>query len=99
MLSLAGSEVAHAAPERVSVVVGAQPGGKPAAERLVRRLGGDVGQRLPIVDGFTARMPAGSIARLRRAGSVRSAVRDVALTLSSVLPAPAIDPPPPARGS
>src|SRR5215218_9634751 len=88
MLSLVGAEVAHAAPERerVRVVVGVEPGKARAAEQLVRRLGGDVGRRLPIVDGFTARVPASSIARLRRAGSVRTVARDVALTLSTATP-------------
>ena len=80
MLSLLGAESAQAAPDRVLVVVGAQPGKTRAAERLVRRLGGDVGQRLRIVHGFSARVPAASIARLRRAGSVRTVARDVALT-------------------
>jgi len=81
-----GAASAQAAPERVRVVVGAQPGRTAAAERLVERAGGDVGERLPIVHGFTARVPAGSIARLRRAGSVRTVVRDVALTLSIAEP-------------
>jgi serine protease AprX len=91
MLSLLGAEAAHAAPERTLVVVGAQPGKTRAAERLVQRLGGDVGQRLPIVDGFSARVPAASVALLRRAGSVRTVARDVALTLTTALP---IDRPP-----
>src|SRR5215207_3491656 len=86
MLSLVGAEVAQAAPERVRVVVGVEQGQARAAERLVRRLGGDVGRRLPIVDGFTARVPASSIARLRRSGSVRTVARDVALTLSTATP-------------
>ena len=86
MLSMVGAEGAHTAPERVRVVVGAQPGEARPAERLVRRLGGDVGQRLAIVDGFTARVPAAAIARLRRAAPVRTVARDVALTLSSVAP-------------
>jgi serine protease AprX len=83
MLSLFGAEAAQAAPDRVLVVVGAQPGGARAAARLVQRLGGDVERRLPIVHGFTARVPAASIARLRRTGSVRTVARDVALTLST----------------
>src|SRR5829696_7532303 len=86
MLSLVGAEVAQAAPERVRVVVGVEPGTARAAERLVRRLGGDVGRRLPLVDGFTAQVPVSSIARLRRSGSVRTVARDVALTLSTATP-------------
>ncbi len=82
MLGLLVPEAAQSAPSRVLVVVGAQPGKTRAAERLVQRLGGDVGQRLPIVHGFTARVPAASIARLRRAGSIRTVARDVALHLS-----------------
>src|SRR5215207_5744410 len=78
MLSLVGAEVAQAAPERVRVVVGVEAGRARAAERLVRRLGGDVGRRLPIVDGFTAQVPVSSIARLRRSGSVPTVAREVA---------------------
>ena len=105
MLSLLGAESANAQPERrVLVVVGAEPGKARAAQRLVERLGGDVGQRLAIVHGFTARVPAGSIGRLRRARQIRTVARDVKLTLSSVdaepeapappTSAPGIDPPP-----
>jgi serine protease AprX len=91
MLPLLGAETAEATPERALVVVGSQPGEIRAAERLVQRLGGDVGQRLPIVDGFSARVPVASVALLRRAGSVRTVARDVALTLATALP---IDRPP-----
>jgi len=100
MLPLLGAAEVQAAPERVLVVVGAQPGETRTAERLVQRLGGDVGRRLGIVHGFVARVPAASIARLRRSGSVRTVVRDTALTLSTLDPIdPAveihpIDPPP-----
>ena len=100
MLPALGATEAQAAPDRVLVVVGAKPGKTRAAERLVQRLGGDVGRRLGIVHGFAARVPAASIARLRRSGSVRTVVRDTALTLSTLAPVePAveihpIDPPP-----
>ncbi len=100
MLPALGAAEAQAAPDRVLVVVGARPGKTRAAERLVQRLGGDVGRRLGIVHGFAARVPAGSIARLRRSRSVRTVVRDTALTLSTAEPVePAveihpIDPPP-----
>ena len=99
MFALLGAEAAHAEPRRVLVVVGAQPGREHAAERLVERLGGRVGDRIAIVDGFTARVPAGAIRRLRRSAAIRSVARDVRLTLSSAAPVedvvpPAIDPPP-----
>ncbi len=98
-----GAAPAQAAPERVLVVVGAQPGQTRAAVRQVERLGGDVGRRLKIVNGFAARVPAGSIDRLRRARAIRTVARDVALHMSSGAPVadpapadqpPAIDPPP-----
>jgi serine protease AprX len=104
MLALLGAEGAVASePERrVLVVVGAEPGKARIAERLVQRAGGAVGHRLPIVHGFTARVPAGAIERLRRAAAIRTVARDVRLHLSSVDPvevdgeatAPPIDPPP-----
>jgi len=99
MLTIVGADRAQADGGRVLVVVAAQPGETRAAERLVERLGGDVEQRLPIVHGFAARVPAGAIARLRRAAAVRSVARDAALTLSSAEPvddesaAATIDPP------
>ena len=85
MLSLLGAEGALAresgsgagSERRVLVVVGAEPGKARAARRLVERLGGDVGQALPIVHGFTARIPAGSVARLRRARTIRTVARCV----------------------
>jgi serine protease AprX len=102
MLSWLGTEAAQADRGGVRVVIGAEPGKARTAARLVRRLGGDVGHRLPIVHGFTARVPAGAIARLRRAEAIRTVARDVPLTLSIAAPettdadapAPAIDPPP-----
>jgi serine protease AprX len=91
MLSLLGAEAATATAtatakpaHRVLVVVGAEPGRAADAARLVARLGGNVDRRLAIVHGFTARVPAAAIPRLRRAGAIRSVVRDAPLTLSSI---------------
>jgi serine protease AprX len=84
MFSLLGAEVATAKPaRRVLVVVGAQPGRTADASHLVTRLGGRVERRLAIVHGFTARVPAAAIPRLRRAAAIRTVVRDTKLTLSS----------------
>jgi serine protease AprX len=104
MLALFGAEGALASEpdRRVLVVVGAEPGKARVAERLVQRLGGDVEQRLGIVHGFTARVPARAIDRLRRAAAIRTVARDATLHLSSAQPvefdgegsAPPIDPPP-----
>ena len=71
------------------VVVGAEPGKARAARRLVERLGGDVGQRLPIVHGFTARVPSSTVERLHRAPFIRTVARDVELPL---LGAPGVRP-------
>ena len=93
----AGSAGAQAAP-RVLVVVGAQPGSERAAARLVQRLGGSVGHRLAIVHGFSARVPASALPRLRRSAAIHTVARDARLTLSSAAPVapdePAIAPPP-----
>ncbi|MGI8779620.1 MAG: S8 family serine peptidase [Solirubrobacteraceae bacterium] len=102
MLSLFGAESAQARAKRVLVVVGAQPGHTRAAERLVERLGGTVEGRLAIVHGFTARVPAGAIERLRGTRTIQTVARDVTLHLSTDAPLDAsgdpafrpIDPPP-----
>jgi serine protease AprX len=104
MFALIGAEGALAADSdrRVLVVVGAEPGKARVAERLVQRLGGQVQHRLAIVHGFTARVPAPAVGRLRRAPAIRTVARDARLHLSSATPvefdgeatAPPIDPPP-----
>ena len=45
----------------VTVVVRAVTGGVDAASRAVLRAGGTVGHRLPLVDGVSARLPAGTV--------------------------------------
>ncbi len=88
MLSLLLAGAAQAArrghgSHRVTIVVAAQSGERAAATKLVVRLGGRVGTRLDVVHGFTARVPASAIRKLRRAKSIRSVTRDVPLHLSS----------------
>jgi serine protease AprX len=82
MLGLVGAEAADARPAGVTVVVSAQPGERAAALQLVERVGGEVGERLDIIHGFTARVPRSAITRVRRSASVRSVARDVELHLS-----------------
>jgi serine protease AprX len=54
-----------AAGERlVSVIVQARPGALEAAAREVERFGGRAGRRLQVINGFTAQLPAGQVARL-----------------------------------
>ena len=92
MFGLFGAEAANARPAKVTVVVSAEPGQRAAARHAVARSGGDVGERLDVVHGFTARVPRAAIARLRRADAIRSVARDVPLHLSdetaTVEPAP-----------
>jgi serine protease AprX len=48
----------------VSVIVQARPGALVAAAREVERFGGRAGRRLQVINGFTAQLPAGQVARL-----------------------------------
>ena len=67
--------------EAKGVVVLEHPGAGNAPERAVRALGGTVQRPLRLVDGFSARVPARAVARLRRADGVRSVSADRAFTL------------------
>lgn len=71
---------AHAAtpatPAQRSVVVLERPGAGAGPEHAVRALGGRVDRQLPLVHGFAAHVPRGRLARLARAGGVRSVTPD-----------------------
>jgi serine protease AprX len=54
------------------------------AERLVSRLGGHVTRRLPLLGGFSATLPAGRVAALRRSPAVRSVTADAVLRPQTV---------------
>jgi serine protease AprX len=73
-------------PVRTQVVVVAPPGRAGAAQRLVERLGGRLRHRLHLVDGFSASLPAGAIARLRASTVVRAVTTDGALEVSGTDP-------------
>ena len=62
---------------QVSAIVRAQPGAERRAEAAVARLGGKVQRRLPIVNGFSARVPRAAVARLRLVPGVVSVTADV----------------------
>jgi serine protease AprX len=64
-----GSAPAH-------VIVLARPGAEPRVEARARKLGATIERRLPIVDGFAARLPAASVARLRLEPDVLSITLD-----------------------
>src|SRR5918999_6526728 len=60
----------------VGIVVRERTPASPAAEGLVRRLGGRVTRKLPIVDGFAADVPKRALPRLERSPSVVALWRD-----------------------
>jgi serine protease AprX len=60
----------------VSIVLREHSPESPAAERLVRRLGGRVTRKLPIVDGFGASVPKRALPRLERSPLVAALWRD-----------------------
>jgi serine protease AprX len=85
--SAAGSgttRLASAATGDGAVIVRARPGREAAAEAVVARFGGAVRMRLPIVDGFSATLPAGQAATLRRSDAVLSVTPDRRLHPQSV---------------
>ena len=53
-----------------SVVVMETPGAGDAPERAVARLGGSVERQLPIINGFSAKVPASAVVKLRTATGV-----------------------------
>ena len=63
----------------LSIIVRAVPGGIAAAERAVLRLGGRVGRQLPIIDGFSARVPETALADLGATPAVFSTTVDARL--------------------
>jgi serine protease AprX len=63
----------------VPVIVQAQPGSTPRAAAAVRGLGGVVGRRLPIIQGFGARVPRAAVETLRHARGVRAVTLDSAI--------------------
>ena len=83
---LAGTAAALAAmsgtAQAKGVVVLEHAGAGNAPEQAVRALGGSVQRPLRLVGGFSARVPAGSVAKLRRADGVRSVTRDRSFSLS-----------------
>jgi serine protease AprX len=59
-----------------SVIVRARPGRERRAEAAIMRLGGTVQLRLPLVHGFSARVPQSAVAQLRRMPGVVSVTAD-----------------------
>ena len=94
--SLAAAAAAASSPSplagpMVSVIVREAPHAGSAPERAVSRLGGRVERRLSIINGFSARVPGSTVARLRAARGVLSVSPDRRLRASGVLPGTGYD--------
>ncbi len=88
---VAGLVAPHAAPqasaaEQVSVVVTATPGGSSVARSSVVRLGGHIDRELPIVNGFSARLPKSRLARLKAEAGIASVTSNGTMKTQGVLP-------------
>jgi serine protease AprX len=80
---MAAPAAAHAAPAPQSVLVVERAPASPAAERAVRRIGGTVGRRLPLASAFSARLPRGGLAALRRSPAVAGVWDDARVNMRS----------------
>jgi hypothetical protein len=78
---LAGQAAAAPPPRSLTpVIVQAEPGALVRVEAAARRLGAVVGVQLPIVHGFSARVPKASLPALRRVKGVRAVTLDTLVT-------------------
>jgi serine protease AprX len=80
---LASAPGAEARASAEPVVVLEQAGTGAAAETAVRALGGTVDRQLPLVGGFSARVPHGTVRELRGSASVKSVSLDRRMRLLS----------------
>jgi serine protease AprX len=84
-LQLALVAVAGAAPRASEVIVQMQPGSSPsAAMAQVRHSGGRVTRKLPIINGFAARVSAAEAATLRSRSGVRAVSANAAIKPQSI---------------
>jgi serine protease AprX len=79
----AGVEQGGPDAERVSVIVRTTPGAGGQVEALVGRLGGEVGRRIAIIDGFAASVPAAALVRLQGAPGVVSVTANQRVSLQT----------------
>ena len=87
----AGTASTDAAGRPVSVIVQAQPGAIVVAARQVEQLGGQVGRRLQVINGFTALVPAGQVGWLRGSPAVSSVTRNEPVRMQAAAYAPTTD--------
>ena len=75
----------------VSVIVQARPGALVAAARQVEQVGGQVGRQLQVINGFSARMPAGQVSRLEGSPAVSSVTENAPVAMQAAAYAPTTD--------
>jgi serine protease AprX len=80
-LLLPAAQLGHAAGELISVIVRGAPGSGDVPERLVQANGGTIGQRLEIINGFSAQLPRGAIEWLDLDPSIASITPNLPLQL------------------
>ena len=87
----AGTASSAATGQPVGVIVQARPGALEAAAREVERLGGQVGRQLSVINGFSAQLPAGQVARLSGGSAVASVTRNEPVAMQAATYAPTTD--------
>ena len=91
MLPPAPGMAGSAGDGRRSVIVQATPGAVASAARLVTKVGGQVGRQLPVINGFTALVPAGQVDRLQRSPAVSSVTGNEPVQMQAAAYAPTTD--------
>lgn len=72
----AGATTSARSAQLVSVIVQERPAAGDGPEQAVTRLGGRVVRQIPLIHGFSARLPGTAIAALRGTRGVRSVTLD-----------------------
>ena len=75
----------------MSVIVQARPGALQAATRQVEQVGGQVGRQLQVINGFSARVPAGQVSRLQGSPTVSSVTENGPVAMQAAAYAPTTD--------
>jgi subtilisin family serine protease len=70
---------------QTSVIIRELPGAGSAAERAVEAMGGRVGRRIGLINGFVASVPAAEVPRLGRVAGVHSVTRNQRVRLNGLL--------------
>jgi serine protease AprX len=87
----AGTASAAADGRQVSVIVEAKPFAVGAAAHQVERFGGQVGRQLRVINGFSARVPADRVGRLRGSPAVSAVTGNGPVALQAAAYTPTTD--------